>query len=187
MPEASPMDKPWYREPETFIALTALIVSISAVVVGTYEASLQRAHDRAEVWPHLELTTWATPKGAEIRLENAGIGPAIVHSVEVRVDGRPAHDWNDVLEAITGKRPHDLSNSTSADHVIRAGDRVTLVGAPAADLPPGMWDYVKRVSIRVCYSSVFGESWLLESKHLGTVSTLTPLDKCGAQPQGMDF
>lgn len=44
-------DRPWYREPETFIAVAALVVSVSAVAVGLYEAQLQRAHDRAEVWP----------------------------------------------------------------------------------------------------------------------------------------
>jgi len=27
-------DRPWYREPETFIAVAALVVSISAVAVG---------------------------------------------------------------------------------------------------------------------------------------------------------
>jgi hypothetical protein len=32
-------NKPWYRETETFIAIAALIVSLSAVVVGIYEAA----------------------------------------------------------------------------------------------------------------------------------------------------
>lgn len=54
-------DRPWYREPETFIAIAALIVSVSAMVVGIYEAALQRAHDRAEVWPHVELDTFTNP------------------------------------------------------------------------------------------------------------------------------
>src|SRR5438552_4266118 len=49
-------DRPWYREPETFIAVAALVVSVSPVAVGLYEAKLQRAHDRAEVWPHVEIS-----------------------------------------------------------------------------------------------------------------------------------
>jgi hypothetical protein len=181
------MDKPWYREPETFIALAALVVSVSAVAVGIYEASLQRAHDRAEVWPHLELSTYAMPKGAELRLENNGIGPAIVHSIIVTVDNRPRHNWNEVLEAITGRKPDALENATTAERAIRAGDRVVLVGVPAQFLPPGMWDYIKRVGVRICYSSVFGESWVLESQQLSGSSTWTPIAKCGAQPAGMDF
>src|SRR5205823_10620728 len=108
-------DRRWYREPQSFIALTALVVSLSAVAVGIYEASLQRAHDRAEVWPHLELSTYAMPTGAELRLENSGIGPAIVHSIVVSVDGRPQHNWAEVVEAITGKHPNGLANSTAAE------------------------------------------------------------------------
>jgi hypothetical protein len=181
------MDRPWYREPETFIAVAALVVSLSAVIVGIYEAALQRAHDRAEVWPHLELSTYVTPRGAEVRLENGGIGPAIVHSVIVTVDGRPRHNWDEVVEAITGKRPSGLENSTAAEHAIRAGDRLILVGVPAAFLPPGLWDYIKRVGVRVCYSSVFGESWILEGKHLGGGSNWTSVAKCGGQPVGADF
>jgi len=65
-------DRPWYREPETFVAVAALIVSVSAVAVGIYEAALQRAHDRAEVWPHVELSTYITPKGAALFVENTG-------------------------------------------------------------------------------------------------------------------
>src|SRR2546425_6810638 len=63
-------DRPWYREPETFIAVAALVVSISAVAIGLYEAQLQRAHDRAEVWPHVEISTFVTPKGASLFVEN---------------------------------------------------------------------------------------------------------------------
>jgi len=181
------MDRPWYREPETFIALAALVVSVSAVVVGLYEASLQRAHDRAEVWPNLELSTYVTPKGASLRLENSGIGPAIVHSIVVSVDGRPRRNWTDVLAAVTGRNPGVLESSTAADRAIRAGDGVLLVGAPAAALPPGMWDYIKRVSVRVCYSSVFKESWVLESRHLTTKSTRTLIASCDTQPAGADF
>lgn len=181
------MDKPWYREPETFIALAALVVSVSAVAVGIYEASLQRAHDRAEVWPHLELSTYVMSKGAELRLENSGIGPAVVHSIVVSVDNRPRRDWAEVIAAITGKQPDVLENSTAADRAIRAGDHVTLVGVPAQSLPPGMWDYIKRVSVRICYSSVFGESWVLESRKLSTASTWTPVASCDSQPADMDF
>jgi hypothetical protein len=43
-------------------------VSISAVVAGLYEASLQRAHDRAEVWPHLELETFLTSNRAGVHV-----------------------------------------------------------------------------------------------------------------------
>jgi hypothetical protein len=83
--------RPWYREPESFVAVAALIVSLSALGVGLYEARLQRQHDRAEVWPNLEVGTFTTGDGAKVIVDNTGLGPAIVESVAAMVDDTVAH------------------------------------------------------------------------------------------------
>src|SRR3954463_2920805 len=101
-------DRRWYTEPETFIAIAALVVSVSAVVVGLYEASLQRHHDRAEVWPHVEIQVFTKQTGAAIALENTGIGPAIIQSVVVTVDGRPQASWRDVLRTCPARWIREL-------------------------------------------------------------------------------
>jgi hypothetical protein len=62
-------ERRWYTEPETFIAAAALVVSVSAVVVGLYETSLQRHHDRAEVWPHVEIATFTGDQGTTVTVE----------------------------------------------------------------------------------------------------------------------
>src|SRR5213082_1235111 len=124
-------DRRWYREPETFIAVTALIVSISAVAVGLFEAQLQRAHDRAEVWPHVEISTRA--------LGDSARGP--------------------------------MSTTTVVDHALRGGERTTLVGLDRQTLPPHFWEWVRRVAVTICYSSVFNESWVVNDDHLGGTST----------------
>ena len=154
-------NRPWYREPESFIALAALIVSLSAVAVGLYEASLQRAHDRAEVWPHVEISTFTTPRGASLSLENTGLGPAIVNSVVVSVDRKPLHNWNEVLRMLLGREPGPFNNRTVIDHALRAGDKVELIGLTQQDIPPSFWKSIARVSMKVCYRSAFGEHWLL--------------------------
>lgn len=180
-------DRPWYREPETFVAVAALIVSISAVAVGIYEAALQRKHDRAEVWPHLEISTFTSPHVASVRLENNGIGPAVVQSVIVRVDGKPMHTWAEAVQTLIGRPMSRFDNATAAQRGIRAGDNVPLIVLPTDSLPPGFWDYVKRVSIKVCYTSVFDEAWLLSDDSLGSGSTWQSVAKCAPQPKGFDF
>jgi hypothetical protein len=179
-------DRPWYREPETFVAVAALIVSLTAVIVGIYEAHLQRVHDRAEVWPRLEVSTYAGPRGARITLDNTGLGPAIIHSVIVNVDSTPQHDWVGTFKAVTGTQPTHLSNSTAADRSLRAGDHIEMVGIGAQDLTPGFWKYVTRITLRICYTSIFGEAWLLSS-HIGGSDVWTPVKDCANQPPGMDF
>ena len=157
----------WYAEPETFIAVAAVIVSISAVVVGIYEASLQRHHDRAEVWPHLEIQVFTKPTGAEIDLENSGIGPAIVQSATVTVDGKPVSTWNNVLQSLNGADPAPFANFSSIGHGLRPGDRLALIDMPLSDRPKDFWNAIARVGISVCYASVFEQHWIVEAKKLG--------------------
>jgi hypothetical protein len=177
--------RPWYREPETFIAVAALIVSVSAVVVGIYEAQLQRQHDRAEVWPHLEMTTLTSANGATLSVGNTGIGPALIKSVVVTVDGKPAHNWTEVMTALLGHEPPaPFSNSTIAESALRPGDKVTMLGLPNADMPPGFWKSVHRVGLSVCYSSVFGEYWQLRDSAIGGRTRWETVDHCPPQNDG---
>jgi hypothetical protein len=177
----------WYTEPETFVALTALVVSISAVAVGIYEASLQRKHDVAEVWPHVELSVFSSPAGATLNLENNGIGPAIIKSVVVTVDGHPRRDWADAARALLGGNPSVTQTSTVVERALRPGDKVTMVGIGKESLAPGFWQYVGRVAVRICYASVFEDHWLLSDDHLGGASAWTQVHTCPAPASGTDF
>ncbi len=180
-------DRPWYREPETFIAVAALVVSVSAVAVGLYEAQLQRAHDRAEVWPHVEISTFVTPKGASLFVENTGLGPAIIKSVVVTVDGKPRRSWDDVLLALGDSARAAMSTTTVVDHALRGGERTALVGLDRQALPPHFWGWVARVAVTICYASVFNESWVVNDDHLGGTSTWRSVAACPSQGSGADF
>ncbi|HVX39029.1 MAG TPA: hypothetical protein VHB25_05580 [Gemmatimonadaceae bacterium] len=178
-------DRPWYREPETFVAVAALIVSISAVVVGIYEAALQRRHDRAEVWPHLEIGTYTSPKDAKLSLQNNGIGPAIVQSIVVTVDGKPRRNWDSVLVAVAGVANKNQETS-AAGRGIRAGDAVELLGVLRAALPPTFLDQVGRIAVHVCYTDVFGDAWTVTDT-LGKRDVWRNVDRCPPQPSDAEF
>jgi len=180
-------ERRWYTEPETFIAGAALVVSISAVVVGLYETSLQRHHDRAEVWPRVEIATFTSDQGATVTVENTGIGPAVVKYVTVTVDGKPQRGWPEVLHAWLGATPAHFGHQTISDHGVRAGDKVQLVSLPHTDLPPHFWDRVGRIGVTICYASVFDEYWTVSTEHLGTKDVWRPVDRCPTQPEGTDF
>jgi hypothetical protein len=179
-------DRPWYREPETFIALAALIVSITAVVVGVYEAALQRKHDVAEVWPHLELSTWLSDTTATFRIGNTGLGPAIVNFVEVRVDGKAQRNWQEALRTLYGHEPPPHSYATTVGQALRPGDRMVLVDFPTAGLRQEFWSWVNRVSVRVCYKSVFDQYWYVTDT-LGKSDVWMDVDRCPPQPRNTDF
>ncbi len=186
--EARPPNRPWYREPETFIALAALVVSISAVAVGLYEAALQRRHDRAEVWPHLEIETFTKPEGAVVYLDNTGIGPAIVQEIVVRVDGRHINSWQTVIDSLLGRPAPQFANESVSGHGIRAGDRVALIDLPNEATPRPFWDKIKHVGITLCYADVFDEHWMLTAPALGAAPlSWRAVDACPPQPANTEF
>lgn len=177
----------WYAEPETFIAAAALVVSISAVIVGLYEASLQRHHDRAEVWPRLEIETFTGTDGATITVENTGIGPAVVKYAVVTVDGRPQRNWAQALTAWLGSQPANLGQESVFNHGLRAGAKVAVLSIPHPDVPEHFWDKVGRIGVTICYGSVFDEFWTVSAEHLGTKDVWQPVDHCPSQPDDADF
>jgi hypothetical protein len=176
----------WYTEPETFVAVAALIVSLSALGVGVYEASLQRDHDRAEVWPNLEVEVFAGNDGAKIQAENTGLGPAVVQSIAVSVDGHPQHSWPGVLAALTGDSVAVYDNHTVYRHSIRPGDRVSLFGLAPQSMPASFWNQMKRVVIAICYRSVFDQRWLVVDT-VGVADHQIEVGACPDQVSTADF
>lgn len=181
------VERRWYTEPESFIAIAALIVSVSAVVVGLYEASLQRHHDRAEVWPHVEIQIFTKQTGAEIVVENTGIGPAIIQSAVATIDGRVARNWSDVLQTLNGVEPSSFGHYTIVQHGLRPGDRITVMDVPAGDLPRDFWKSIARAGFSVCYSSVFDQHWVVEVKKFGGPTTWRDVSSCPTQLANTEF
>ena len=187
-------ERPWYREPESFIALAAVVVSISAVAVGLYEASLQRAHDRAEVWPHVEVGTFTTSTEATVYIENTGVGPAVISSIVFTVDGKRRKNWDDLVTAWLEKgAPDHFGRSTLLDHSLRAGVKVVVLVLPLNFIPSGFWtpgaaSYIGRLGVSVCYRSVFDQHWVMADQRLGGGKmTWTDVDRCPAQPDSSSF
>src|SRR6185312_16604312 len=98
--------------------------------------------DRAEVWPRLEISTWSTDSTVHVDLNNTGLGPGLVKSIEVDVDGRPRRSWDDVLAVLFGHVPPPHSTGSVSDHALRPGDRTVMVGLRRQDLPPKFLDAV---------------------------------------------
>ena len=176
----------WYTQPETFVAVAALIVSLSALGVGVYEASLQRSHDRAEVWPHVEVEVFASPEGAKIQAENTGLGPAVVESIVVSVDGRPQSNWRGVLATLVGDSTRAYDNSTVFQHSLRPGDRVNLLALPPQSMPTPFWKQIGRVVVSICYRSVFEQKWFVQDT-VGSAQHWLEVKDCPAQVATSDF
>jgi hypothetical protein len=187
IPMPSSNARPWYREPGSFIAIAALIVSVTAVAVGIYEAALQRRHDRAEVWPRLELQTFVSDDGAVLRVENTGLGPALVRYVSVKVDGKPERSWPAAMHDLFGGPPPPFSTSTVFGHAVRPGDRTIVAGLPPNAVPPNYFKWIGRVAMQVCYASVFDDEYWMVSDTFGKSSVWHQVSSCPNQSPDADL
>ena len=179
-------NRKWYTEPESFVAIAALVVSLSALGVGVYEADLQRRHDRAEVWPHLEVELFVDDSGAKLLAENTGLGPAVVESIEVSFDGKAQHNWPEILHNLVADSLRSYSNNTVYEHGIRPGDRVTMLGLSRGSLPSPFWGQMKRIVVTICYRSVFADRWIVRDT-LGVANHWNDASDCPAQVATADF
>src|ERR1700688_2426673 len=110
----------FWREPQWVITIVAVVASVGALVLGAYTAQLQRRHDSASVWPHLELGILYTPRTAGMQVSNSGVGPAIVQSVIVSVDGHPLRSWPEAFKILIDSPSTKYSSSSVGDRVLRA-------------------------------------------------------------------
>lgn len=82
----------------SLVGFLALLVAGYTAYIQRYTAEIQTRQVQAQVWPHLKIGQSTFPPS--IYGVNQGVGPAIVLSVEVLVDGKPQPDWQHVFTAV---------------------------------------------------------------------------------------
>jgi hypothetical protein len=171
-------DRAIWREPEWVIAIVAVVASVGALILGSYTAVLERRHDSASVWPHLELGITYTPQTAGMQVSNSGVGPAIVQSVIVSADGRPLRSWPEAFKILLDAPVRKYSSSSVGDRVIRAGETVNWFALPSDVLPADIQARLSRIVIEICYASVYDEHWIVADAHAGQHSEWREVKRC---------
>lgn len=153
---------PRRREWDGVAAVIAALVGLLALCVSGYTAYLQRQQVRAQVWPYLE--PGITTSKHELTLVNKGVGPALIKSVQIYVDGKPQHDWDSVYAALGLKYERRPPYSTVNRVVLSAGERVTQVLFADVDDFNLYARQARRVEMRLCYCSTMNECWMRDER-----------------------
>ena len=178
-----------------FDVLVATFVGVCALCVSAYTAHVQRQQVRAMVWPILEYDSNDEPV-VSLTLSNKGVGPAIIHSAKVKVDGQAVSNWHDALQKLLGPGEHRFSTSGMVGHVLSPGETMKILVPYGLDDKPMTPPFSERsadqmnkarfrVSVEICFSSTLGEYWTLR-KDQEAKSTLTETAACPA-PSADDF
>ncbi|MUV13981.1 hypothetical protein [Noviluteimonas gilva] len=167
-------------------ALSALIVSFVAVGVAAYTAQLQRQQVRAQVWPRLVF--YNAGSLAEFHVANKGNGPAIVRSVRVLVDGKPATNWNQVYRQLGLPADADLPYSTVNGAVLAPGDDFMYHRpldkaqfAVLRDLGQKRW------SLQACYCSALDECWIAQAHPRTAADVSREVSSCPTPDPAREF
>jgi len=165
------------------IAITALITSISSIVIAVQHGHTMEKLVQANSVPYLEggFST-ATPEGASVLsldLLNRGVGPAHEESLRVTVDSRPVRSFADLVAASLGPkegaealqafhRTHTLIRNNVPKRFIAADQSQLVFKVPRTSENARWWDLLadqqSRWNVGYCYCSVFDECWAVRTE-----------------------
>ena len=147
--------------------LIALVISIIAMITSIYEANILKEQQKSMVWPYLSAGLNYSDKGFSATVFNNGTGPAIVKSVEVRVDSKPIKNLLDLVNTLLPENNlgYDILRQNKVNnYVFRPGEEVEIIGFPWNEETRELANQINsRVRILIGYESVMGESWTYDS------------------------
>jgi hypothetical protein len=168
---------PWL---ELAVAVTALITSISSIVLAIGNGKSMDKLVRANSIPYLQGGfSDITQEGADVLsldLFNRGVGPAHEKSLRVKVDGRYVRSTTEFIDASLG--PGSAAQAEPAlsrmmknrvpTRFVPGGELQTVFRFARTPQNAQFWDRLaaaqSRWNVDFCYCSVFDECWIVPSK-----------------------
>jgi hypothetical protein len=142
----------------SLVGFLALLVAGYTAYIQRYTAEVQNKQVQAQVWPYLIVGN--NDLTQSLFVENKGMGPAIVRSVQVRIGGKPQKNWNQVLTTL-GMPPHHFAQSTVNKDVLSPGDQLQSIRFPDKERWQQFQDAaMNRLSVDICYCSTLDECWI---------------------------
>lgn len=173
---------------QTLLSLAGVFTGGVALYAALGESQAVRQQTAATVWPYVQVTIrdFVQDDSADFLLEvaNAGVGPAKMRDMQLRIDGEVYRDWRAVLTSFLDAQTaqsvrygrSDVTGRVLApgDALVsfRTSDRLTVEAMQSAV-------YGGRVSLRYCYCSIFDDCWSAEISAMGGPDP-APVDECPA-------
>jgi hypothetical protein len=165
-----------------FIAIAALVVSVLSTLTLIYQTRVIGQQYASTIWPYLSVVGTYDLHGISLDLVNNGMGPALIESAQLEVDGKPVAGWNGYFKALSdqpsirkfnrwaekyvleGRLPPgtNLSFSTvGPETTIRPGDSAKLMTMEFPASVPQRAILAHRMTFTFCYCSLNANCWTL--------------------------
>jgi hypothetical protein len=153
------------------IAFCALLISTVAAVATVYQTRVIASEFSATVWPYVSLDVTNSPSLFEFDLRNDGLGPAIVRSATITLDGKPqpsveallrtfaARDPRTIAALRAGKRMRLTTSTPTPGLVIPANASHPIIQLEGAAYVQQFRAAIPRFGLSLCYCSLTGTCW----------------------------
>ena len=144
------------------IATSAVFIALCSLVSALYNECATRRHQELSVRPNLNVSFGHRDGGAGWHYESRGLGPAVVRWFEASVDGQPQPDWPSVLRALGASADRSIEFSIPGEglHLPPGEGPLNLLWARSGPLAQQLQDNHGRVSLSICYCSLYDDCWL---------------------------
>lgn len=168
-PHAHPSGKGWL---DMALGGSAFIISLVSLWLGIQHGRAMEKLVAANSWPNIEFDTVvdrssATGAELQLRLDNNGIGPARVETLELWFRGQPLADIAALVQALGGSAAFKVESASVSGFVIGAQQKQMLVTLTATDgvrYVETLLQGAGAIKARVCYCSVFGECYVNDTR-----------------------
>lgn len=160
---------------ETVGSIAAMVIGVCALFVAWDQAQIMRKQQHASVLPVLNVSGGFSSEGGfhtmTISIRNDGVGPAVIESADLIVDGASVEDWPDLRDRFMPTALHTdfSSNLDTAIGILAAGEvsNAIVMSWPRNDatdvdfgaLKERVFADANSAFFSVCYCSVFDRCW----------------------------
>lgn len=157
---------------ELYLSLFAVAISFIAAALTWWQVEIGREHNRMSVRPLINITPYLEGEGKRrgVYISNQGLGPAIITSIEVTVNGETfsglgESQWKSVLSTAETIPLCYKSGWPIQGSVLRPGEEETLLAPtdaylPICDIELVNFHFKKDVSISIGYESLYNEKFV---------------------------
>ena len=117
------------------------------------------------------------------RVDNNGVGPAKIESVQVSLDGKPYRNWKELSAVLVPDRPFHAQQSSINGTVLPPSTNrettIELVKLTDPVLARAFHDAQSRFQIAICYCSVYDDCWTANIQERVRQSSVASCDATG--------
>jgi hypothetical protein len=155
---------------QTILSVVGVFIAVVALYAALTESEAVRRQTAAAVWPFVQVSVADYDSGEDagftLSFTNADVGPALVRTLRLVVDGEPMRDWVHVVAHLGGTVDEHVGRNSIGNRVLSPGQKVDMISVREPTLARRLQTVVRNpdTAITYCYCSIFEHCWLADSR-----------------------